>query len=126
MKRTERVWTGANLSFVWRAGTLFFLFFFVGILSNTTDRPQTKDPICPWIHSTPYCSKYDDADHDNHFAFHENRAELLDSVIFRTGILASLRSKKLDGKVIGVMITASHNPAAVSERGETTETRPKE
>ncbi|KAF9330324.1 Phosphoacetylglucosamine Mutase [Podila minutissima] len=40
------------------------------------------------------------------------KAELLDSVIFRTGILASLRSKKLDGKVIGVMITASHNPAA--------------
>ncbi|KAG0342859.1 Phosphoacetylglucosamine Mutase [Podila humilis] len=29
------------------------------------------------------------------------KAELLDSVIFRTGILASLRSKKLDGKVIG-------------------------
>jgi hypothetical protein len=41
------------------------------------------------------------------------RAELLDSVIFRTGIVAALRSKKLDGKVIGVMITASHNPAAV-------------
>jgi hypothetical protein len=42
------------------------------------------------------------------------RADLLDSVIFRTGILAALRSKKLDGKVIGCMITASHNPAAVS------------
>ncbi|KAK3810879.1 MAG: Phosphoacetylglucosamine mutase [Benniella sp.] len=40
------------------------------------------------------------------------KAELLDSVIFRTGIVAALRSKKLDGKVIGVMITASHNPAA--------------
>ncbi|KAG0330108.1 Phosphoacetylglucosamine Mutase [Dissophora globulifera] len=39
------------------------------------------------------------------------KAELLDSVIFRTGILAALRSKKLDGKVIGCMITASHNPA---------------
>ncbi|KAF9543950.1 Phosphoacetylglucosamine Mutase [Mortierella hygrophila] len=39
-------------------------------------------------------------------------ADLLDSVIFRTGILAALRSKKLDGKVIGCMITASHNPAA--------------
>ncbi|KAG0246292.1 Phosphoacetylglucosamine mutase [Mortierella sp. GBAus27b] len=40
------------------------------------------------------------------------KAELLDSVIFRTGIVAALRSKKLDGKVIGVMITASHNSAA--------------
>ncbi|KAI0094827.1 phosphoacetylglucosamine mutase [Irpex rosettiformis] len=34
----------------------------------------------------------------------------LDSVIFRVGLLAGLRSKKLDGKTIGVMITASHNP----------------
>ncbi|KAG0049826.1 Phosphoacetylglucosamine Mutase [Gryganskiella cystojenkinii] len=40
------------------------------------------------------------------------KADLLDSVIFRTGIIAALRSKKLGGKVIGVMITASHNPAA--------------
>ncbi|KAL1925611.1 uncharacterized protein VTP21DRAFT_494 [Calcarisporiella thermophila] len=39
------------------------------------------------------------------------KATLLDSVIFRTGILAVLRSKKLDGKVIGIMITASHNAA---------------
>ncbi|CAG8487016.1 13776_t:CDS:10 [Acaulospora colombiana] len=37
-------------------------------------------------------------------------ADLLDSVIFNVGILAALRSKKLDSKVIGVMITASHNP----------------
>jgi phosphoacetylglucosamine mutase len=29
------------------------------------------------------------------------------------GILAGLRSKKLDGKTIGVMVTASHNPEAV-------------
>ncbi|TEB35214.1 phosphoacetylglucosamine mutase [Coprinellus micaceus] len=35
---------------------------------------------------------------------------VLDSVLFRVGILAALRSKKLDGKTIGVMITASHNP----------------
>ncbi|KAH8120171.1 phosphoacetylglucosamine mutase [Phellopilus nigrolimitatus] len=35
---------------------------------------------------------------------------LLESVLFRVGILAALRSKKLDGKTIGVMITASHNP----------------
>lgn len=47
------------------------------------------------------------------FLFYLFRAELLDSVIFRAGIVATLRSKKLDGKVIGVMITASHNPAAV-------------
>lgn len=34
----------------------------------------------------------------------------LESVMFRVGVLAALRSKKLDGKTIGVMITASHNP----------------
>ncbi|KAI0801185.1 phosphoacetylglucosamine mutase [Fomes fomentarius] len=34
----------------------------------------------------------------------------LDPVMFRVGILASLRSKRLDGKTIGVMVTASHNP----------------
>ncbi|KAF9457054.1 phosphoacetylglucosamine mutase [Collybia nuda] len=34
----------------------------------------------------------------------------LDSVLFRVGLLAGLRSKKLDGKTIGVMVTASHNP----------------
>lgn len=33
--------------------------------------------------------------------------------MFRVGILAALRSKKLDGKTIGVMITASHNPEQV-------------
>ncbi|KAK9765865.1 hypothetical protein K7432_005477 [Basidiobolus ranarum] len=38
------------------------------------------------------------------------KAELLDSVIFRAALLAVLRSKKLDGKTIGIMITASHNP----------------
>lgn len=30
--------------------------------------------------------------------------------MFRVGLLAALRSKKLNGQVIGVMITASHNP----------------
>lgn len=35
---------------------------------------------------------------------------LLDYVAFTTGILASLRSKYLSGKTVGVMITASHNP----------------
>nr|OQO19568.1 hypothetical protein B0A51_11674 [Rachicladosporium sp. CCFEE 5018] len=38
-------------------------------------------------------------------------ADLLDSVTFTVGILAALRSRKLQGKTIGVMITASHNPA---------------
>lgn len=41
---------------------------------------------------------------------------LLESVLFRVGILAALRSKKLDGKTIGVMITASHNPEQVSTK----------
>ncbi|KAF9237318.1 phosphoacetylglucosamine mutase [Melanogaster broomeanus] len=35
----------------------------------------------------------------------------LESVLFKVGILAALRSKKCGGKTIGVMITASHNPA---------------
>lgn len=38
--------------------------------------------------------------------------ERLDSVMFRMGILAGLRSKALGGKTIGVMVTASHNPEA--------------
>lgn len=38
------------------------------------------------------------------------RASLLDSVVFRVGLVASLRSRKLGGQTIGVMITASHNP----------------
>ncbi|KAF2665519.1 N-acetylglucosamine-phosphate mutase-like protein [Microthyrium microscopicum] len=38
------------------------------------------------------------------------KANLLDSVVFRVGLLASLRSRKLNGQTIGVMITASHNP----------------
>ena len=35
---------------------------------------------------------------------------LLDSVVYRVGLLAALRSRKLNGQIIGVMITASHNP----------------
>lgn len=35
---------------------------------------------------------------------------LLDSVVFRVGLLAALRSRRMNGQVIGVMITASHNP----------------
>lgn len=38
------------------------------------------------------------------------KADLLDSVVYRVGLLASLRSRKLNGQIIGVMITASHNP----------------
>ncbi|EGG07404.1 uncharacterized protein MELLADRAFT_116324 [Melampsora larici-populina 98AG31] len=41
--------------------------------------------------------------------FRDN-AKVLDSVFFSVGLLAVLRSKKLDGQTIGVMITASHNP----------------
>lgn len=38
---------------------------------------------------------------------------MLDSVLYRVGLLAALRSKKLGGQVIGVMVTASHNPEKV-------------
>uniref|UniRef100_A0A7M5ULE0 Phosphoacetylglucosamine mutase n=1 Tax=Clytia hemisphaerica TaxID=252671 RepID=A0A7M5ULE0_9CNID len=38
------------------------------------------------------------------------KADLLDSVMFRMGLLAVLRSKCKEGKSIGVMVTASHNP----------------
>ena len=37
-------------------------------------------------------------------------SSLLDSVVFRVGLLAALRSRKFHGQTIGVMITASHNP----------------
>lgn len=37
-------------------------------------------------------------------------SSLLDSVVYRVGLLAALRSRKLNGQIIGVMITASHNP----------------
>ncbi|KAK5118014.1 hypothetical protein LTR62_004058 [Meristemomyces frigidus] len=39
------------------------------------------------------------------------RADLLDYVVFTVGLVASLRSRKCAGNAIGVMITASHNPA---------------
>lgn len=38
------------------------------------------------------------------------RAEILQPVMFRMGMLASLRSRAKDGQAIGVVITASHNP----------------
>ncbi|GJN93509.1 hypothetical protein Rhopal_006566-T1 [Rhodotorula paludigena] len=37
-------------------------------------------------------------------------SDTLDSTMFRVGLLAALRSKKLAGQTIGVMVTASHNP----------------
>ncbi|KAK7207594.1 hypothetical protein BZA70DRAFT_271708 [Myxozyma melibiosi] len=53
-------------------------------------------------------------DFDTNFAYgtagFRMRADLLDSVVYRVGLLAALRSRKLDGETIGVMITASHNP----------------
>lgn len=39
------------------------------------------------------------------------KADLLEGISFRVGLLASLRSRRLNGPAIGVMITASHNPA---------------
>lgn len=39
------------------------------------------------------------------------RADLLDYVMLTVGVLASLRSRKLMSNTIGIMITASHNPA---------------
>ncbi|PVG00790.1 Phosphoacetylglucosamine mutase [Serendipita vermifera] len=38
------------------------------------------------------------------------KADNLDPVMFTVGIVAALRSKKLEGRIIGVMVTASHNP----------------
>ncbi|KAJ2806052.1 hypothetical protein H4R20_001843, partial [Coemansia guatemalensis] len=35
--------------------------------------------------------------------------DMLESTVFRVGLLAALRSQSKEGKVIGVMITASHN-----------------
>ncbi|PFH56360.1 hypothetical protein XA68_16610 [Ophiocordyceps unilateralis] len=40
------------------------------------------------------------------------KADMLSGVAFRVGLVAGLRSRKLNGQAIGVMITASHNPAA--------------
>ncbi|KAJ3016008.1 Phosphoacetylglucosamine Mutase [Thoreauomyces humboldtii] len=39
------------------------------------------------------------------------KGDTLDSVMFTVGLLAVLRSKSHNGKVIGAMVTASHNPA---------------
>lgn len=39
-----------------------------------------------------------------------SNADVLGSVMYKVALLAALRSKKLNGSTIGVMITASHNP----------------
>ena len=49
-----------------------------------------------------------------HLTIEDCRGSTLGSVMFRVGVLAGLRSKRLDGKTIGVMVTASHNPEPVS------------
>ncbi|KAI9783567.1 MAG: Phosphoacetylglucosamine Mutase [Geoglossum umbratile] len=38
------------------------------------------------------------------------KANILDPVFFRVALAAALRSRKLNGQTIGIMITASHNP----------------
>lgn len=42
--------------------------------------------------------------------FFSSRAENLNTVIFRVGMFAVLRSKQKNGQTVGLMITASHNP----------------
>jgi hypothetical protein len=59
---------------------------------------------CYCIYKPVLCYKYPLANHES-----DGRA-LLDSVVFRVGLLAALRSRRMNGQVIGVMITASHNP----------------
>ena len=39
-----------------------------------------------------------------------DRADKLDYVMYRMGLLATLRSRAKNGQAIGVMVTASHNP----------------
>jgi phosphoacetylglucosamine mutase len=40
----------------------------------------------------------------------DSSSDVLDSVLTRVGLIAALRSRALQGRWIGVMITASHNP----------------
>ncbi|KAI0231949.1 hypothetical protein L0F63_006153 [Massospora cicadina] len=41
------------------------------------------------------------------------KSDMLDSIMFRVGLVAAMRSRKMDGQAIGIMVTASHNPAEV-------------
>ncbi|GCF01591.1 phosphoacetylglucosamine Mutase [Zygosaccharomyces mellis] len=56
-----------------------------------------------------YCSNS-----DRHYVYgtagFRGPAATLDTVLFATGIIACLRSLALNGDVVGVMVTASHNP----------------
>ncbi|KAH8788767.1 N-acetylglucosamine-phosphate mutase [Diaporthe sp. PMI_573] len=63
---------------------------------------SAKHPIVPLSEGSAY--KYGTA------GFRMS-SDLLEGVSFRVGLLASLRSRKLSSQAIGVMITASHNPA---------------
>lgn len=56
-----------------------------------------------------YCSN-NDRSYTYGTAGFRGPAVTLDTVLFATGILASIRSLTLKGNVIGVMVTASHNP----------------
>lgn len=63
---------------------------------------SAKHPIVPLPAGAPY--KYGTAGF-------RMASDLLEGVAFRVGLLAALRSRKLNGQTIGVMVTASHNPA---------------
>ncbi len=58
------------------------------------------------------CINYSVLCESNAFGFFCYRADVLDKVVFRVGILAVLRSK-VTKSTIGVVITASHNPVQV-------------
>lgn len=78
---------------------------------------------CPWIKETSKTRRNNlylrnswisNKVRASSWRFTNIRAHVLDSVLYRTGLLAALRSKAKGSQVIGVMITASHNPAEVA------------
>ena len=72
-----------------------------------------RNLICLWHGRVPYKVRLPTNCYDFARELMGCRGEVLDSVLYRTGLLAALRSKAKGGQVIGVMITASHNPAEV-------------